>query len=59
MFYTIITLVIVLTKAAPAFFEKCLFFSPIFWLIKRFGYLNHSGKFHIKIATFHNTQCIH
>ena len=48
-------LVLVLTKAAPAFFVKCLFFSPFFWLFNRFGYLNQSGKYHIKIATFHYT----
>ena len=53
-----IILVIVLTKAAPAFFVKCLFFSPFFRLFNRFGYLNQSGKFHMKIANFHYTQCI-
>ena len=57
--WDVIKLVIVLTKAAPAFFLKCLFFSPFFWLFNRFGYLNQSGKFHIKIETFHYTQCIH
>ena len=55
----LVKLVIVLTNAAPAFFVKCLFFSPFFWLFNRFGYLNQSGKFHLKIATFHYTQCIH
>ena len=54
-----IRLVIVLTKAAPSFFVKCLFFSPFFWLFNRFGYLNQSGKFHIKISTFHYTRCFH
>ena len=56
---TNLRLVIVLTEAAPSFFVKCLFFSPFFWLFNGFGYLNQSGKFHIKISTFHYTRCFH
>ena len=59
-----VKLAIVLTKAAPAFFYKIEWRKPpemtVYWkelfifqtfLFDRFGYLNKSGIFHIKIET--------